>query len=375
MNISLPESGSEGFFVRVTLLLIVALGGVTVSAANTGSITPVLMSQQGAAPLLNPQHPERYVVQRGDTLWDISALFLRDPWYWPEIWYVNPQVENPHLIYPGDVLTLIYVDGKPQIRLERGGMVTQGSGTERLSPRIRRESLEQAIPTIPLEAISAFLNRGQVLEKGQAEKLPYIMSVRDGFLMAGAGDDVYVRGDVGVEDGYSVIRKGDPLIDPDNGDTVAFEGIFIGVGTIRRGGDPATLRLNTTTREATAGNVLLTETIDVPLRFFPRAPETKIDASLIAVVDGVSLIGQYQVVILNRGDRDGLEQGHVLTVWQAGEMVTDRVASGLLSKKVQLPDEPAGTLMVFRTYDRISYALIMEATSEIHVLDKARTPL
>ncbi len=375
MNISLPESGSEGFFVRVTLLLIAMLGGFTVSAGNTGSMVPVLVSQQGAAPLVNPQHPERYIVQRGDTLWDISAVFLRDPWYWPEIWYVNPQVENPHLIYPGDVLTLVYVDGKPQLRLERGGVVTQGSGTERLSPRIREESLEQAIPVIPLEVIRAFLNRGQILEQGQAEQLPYIMSVRDGFLMAGAGDDVYVRGDVSNDDGYSVIRKGDPLIDPDNGDIVAYEGIFVGVGTIRRGGDPATLRLTTTTQEATAGNVLLTETIDVPLQFFPRAPETGIDASIIAVVDGVSQIGQYQVVILNRGDRDGLEQGHVLTAWQSGKEVSDRFASGFFKKKVRLPDEPAGTLMVFRTYDRISYALIMEATSEIHVFDKARTPL
>ncbi len=374
MNISLPVFRSVGLCVRVTLLLFTALCGPTVSAGSAGGMAAVMMSQQGAAPQLNPQHPERYVVKRGDTLWDISAMFLRDPWYWPEIWYVNPQVENPHLIYPGDVLTLVYVDGRPQIRLERG--VTAGTGTERLSPRIREESLDAAIPTIPFETIRAFLNRGQVLEQGQKEKMPYIMAVRDGFLMAGAGDDVYVRGDLeGEGTGYSVIRVGEPLIDPEDGDIVAYEGIFVGIGTIRRSGDPATLRLIRTTREALAGNVLLTETIDVPLQFYPRAPDTRIDATIMAVVDGVSQIGQYHVVILNRGERDGLEVGHVLTVWQAGKETKDPYSSGIIKKKVRLPDERAGTLMIFRSYDRISYGLIMEASSEMHVLDKARTPL
>jgi len=374
MNISLPVTGSVGVPVRLTLLLMSVVCGFSVAPGHAASVDPVLISRQGEGPQLNPKHPDRYVVQPGDTLWDISAMFLRDPWYWPEIWYVNPQIHNPHLIYPGDVLTLVYVNGRPQIRLERG--VTQGRTTDRLSPRIREEPIRQSIPTIPSASIRAFLKHGQVLERGQSKNLPYIMSVRDGFLMAGAGDDVYVRGDLGAEGtGYSVIKVGDPLIDPDDGDVVAYEGIFVGAGTIRRAGDPATLRLHRTTREAVAGDRLMNDEFDVPLQFFPHAPDGQIDASIIAVVDGVSQIGQYHVVILNRGERDGLETGHVLTVWQAGTRVGDRFSSGLFKEKVRLPDERAGTLMIFKVYDRISYGLIMEAFSEVHVLDKARTPL
>lgn len=318
---------------------------------------------------LQPGHPDRYVVKRGDTLWDISGLFLRDPWFWPEIWYVNPQIANPHLIYPGDVLTLVYIDGQPRLQLERG---TAG----RLSPRIREQPIESAIPTIPYEVIAAFLANHTVVPREDIDTLPYILTSRGGHLIAGAGTELYVRGTEGeLGSRYNVIHVGDPLIDPDDNTVVGYEGILVGKGRIERGGDPATMLLTQTDREALNGDRLLREEAsEIPLTFFPRAPEQEVDGQIISVIDGLSLIGAYQVVVLNRGAQHGLEAGHVLTVHQAGKTVRDRYGPGAFGERVKLPDEPAGTVMVFQTHDRLSYALVMRAISEMHVLDHVRNP-
>ncbi len=371
MNRFLPAGRRSRAATLVTAFAAVLL--VAAPAPVTAGTGVAIAAQSGASgqPALNPKHPERYVVKPGDTLWDISAMFLRDPWYWPEIWYVNPQIANPHLIYPGDVLTLVYVDGKPQLRLERGT-----TGVEKLSPRIREQDLDEAITTIPLDVVGAFLRKGAVLEKDEIDQLPYVVAIRDGHLIGGSDNDLYVRGDgLKLDHGYSVVKIGEPLIDPDDGKVVGFEGIFVGEGTIRREGDPATLLLSNTHREALRGDRLLNLEFDIPLNFYPRAPKQPIEGSIIHVVDGISQISQYQVVVINRGARDGLEAGHVLQILRVGGTVQDRYGSNrVFGKKVRLPDEPAGTLMVFKTYDRISYALVMEATNEIHVLDKVRNP-
>ena len=352
------------------LLLIVFLSSPAIANAPRAGLAAGLAigltAQSGGGVVLNESHPDRYVVKRGDTLWDISAMFLRDPWYWPEIWQVNPQVENPHLIYPGDVLILVYIDGKPQIRLERG------SGDERLSPRIRSQDLSEAITTIPLEVIASFLSKGTVIERKEANKAPYIVSIKDGHLIAGAGHDVYVRGkEIGpVGHGYSVLHIGEPFIDPDNNIIVGYEGIFVGEGLIAREGDPATLHLVDTSREALEGDKLIEQDFDIPLQFFPRAPDQEVSGRIIHVVDGLSIIGQYHIVVINRGTKHSLEAGHILRIWQSGEKIHDRTAGG----KVQLPDETAGTMMVFKTYKDISYGLVMHATTDIRILDKVKNP-
>lgn len=321
--------------------------------------------------------PNQYVVKEGDTLWDIASTFLRDPWYWPEVWFINPQVENPHLIYPGDVLALVMIDGQQRITNVRGS-------TFRLSPEARITPLSQSVNSIPYEAVSSFLARGMVLEKGQAEELPYILATRGDHLIAAAGNDVYIRGIDPVARGtrFSVVHVGEELVDPDDGKTVGFSGQFIGEGVLSRGGDPATLALTDTNREALQGDRLVPETIDIPLNFFPKAPDFDVEGRIISVIDGVSLIGQYQVVVINRGARDGIGPGDVLSVFQTGQEVRDRYAGGFLSKtrisggeKVKLPDEEAGTVMIFKVYDRIGYGLVMEATSDIHVLDAVRDPV
>ncbi len=338
-------------------------------AAAPAAPAPSYQAPAKPAPRLNPAHPDRYVVVKGDTLWDISAMFLKDPWYWPEIWYANPQIANPHLIYPGDVISLVYIDGQPRLVLERGN-------TERLSPRIRAEGLDQAIQTIPLEIVKPFLSKPTVLDKDTIENAPYIMTSRQGHLVHGAGTEVYVRGgEFADQQLYSVMRVGEKLVDPDDGDVLGYQGIYVGEGTIVRTGDPATLFLNATQREATNGDILLPVVNDFPLYFTPRSPDKPIEGSIIAVFDGVSIIGQYQIVTLNRGSKDGLDQGHVLAVYQAGRTEVDRFSKGIMFKeKVQLPEEYAGLMMVFKTFDEISYGLIVRAESTISVLDMVRNP-
>jgi len=333
---------------------------------------------QQDAPALNPRHPETYVVQAGDTLWDIAALFLQDPWYWPEIWQINPQVQNPHLIFPGDVLSLAYLDdGSPVIQLTRGStpLPAEAGPTERLSPRIRSEAIERAIPTIPYETLRAFLSRPAVLDPAEMNQLPYVFAHPDG-LIGSAGRDVYVRGtDAPAGSILTLVHTGDALVDPDDDTVIGYQGLYVGQGRVRRAGDPSTVNLIETAREASIGDYLIAEESVTPINFFPSAPGQPVEGRIISVLDGVSVIGQYQVVVINRGARDGIEPGHVLRVFQTGELVTDPVRqSGFSAEKVRLPDEPAGTTMVFRTFDRMSYALVMEATREIRVLDAVRNP-
>jgi len=326
---------------------------------------PALTRIEGPVPLAEG-HPNEYVVKVGDTLWDIAGTFLKDPWFWPEIWYVNPDIQNPHLIYPGDVLGLVYIDGQPRITNVRGSAY-------RLSPQARVTPLTDSINTISYESVAAFLSSGVILEKDQIDALPYLLETRGEHLIAAAGNEIYVRGITDDMPGtrFNVVHIGDPLHDPDDNRLIGYQGLLVGDGALRRGGDPATVALTDTVREALKGDRLLPESVDVPLNFFPQAPSTSVDGRIISVVNGVTQIGQYQVIVVNRGSNDGLSVGDVLSVFQSGEVVKDRVKGGT----VRLPDEDAGTVMIFKVYDRISYGLVMEATQAIHVLDAVRNPV
>ena len=332
-------------------------------------ISTGIAAQSGDTLELNPEHPDRYVVVKGDTLWDISAMFLKEPWYWPEIWYVNPQVENPHLIYPGDVLTLVYVDGMPQLRLQRG------DGAARLSPAMRATDRDAAITAIPYSAIAPFLRGGMIMDKDELDALPYIVALRD-HLIAGSGHEVYVSDlddntPLGSE--YSVLRVKDKLKDPDTGEVLGYDVVFVGDAELRANGSPDTLFLTDTDREAMRGDKIRQADTSLPLTFYPKAPSKDVNATIISVMDGVALIGQYQMIILNRGADDGLDSGSVLAIWQRGLKVADPKALGF-GKKVQLPDTFAGNVMVVKAYDDVSYALVMEAVSEMRVGDRAVNP-
>lgn len=369
-------------FIRGTCLVAASAVGVTLLSSSIaqerGSRLELAaaVGQQPPSPVLNPSHPESYVVQRGDTLWDIASMFLRDPWYWPEIWQINPQVENPHLIFPGDILSLAYTgDGRPVVQLERGPQqFSGGGGTQRLSPSIRSQPLEEAISTIPYDTIAAFLSRPSVLDKRDLDELPYVVAHREG-LMSSSGRDVYARGidNAAVGAVFNVVERGAELIDPDTKDLLGYQGIFVGQGRVSRNGDPATLRMLETEREVVVGNYVVEEEDITPVNFLPRSPERNVEGRIISVLSGVSLIGQYAVVVINRGSDAGLEPGHVLRAFKTGETIRD-TQRGLIGQKVRLPDEAAGTMMVFRTSERLSYALVMEATTPLALLDTVRNP-
>jgi LysM repeat protein len=347
------------------------------AAIDAGPAAPAAEQPQQTGMVLAPNAPDSYVVKRGDTLWGIAKVFLRDPWYWPEIWQVNPQVKNPHLIYPGDTLHLVYIEGKPQLMLQRGDAA-------RVEPRIRSEPLESAVTAIPYETVAAFMSKPVVLTQEQIKSAPYVVATRDSHVVMADGDTLYVRGfssppQLGTH--YSVVRIGDPLRDPDDNRIVGYDGIFNGAGSITRVGDPATLIMTESARETEMGDKLFPGGVDVPLDFIPSPPRTKINGRIMAVSNGVTVIGQYQVVVINRGAQDGLAPGNVLAVYQNGGTVRDTANKGFLqpdtrlfATKVRLPDERTGTFMVFKTFDRMSYGLIMEAKDIIRVADLVENP-
>jgi LysM repeat protein len=356
------------------------------AAIDAGPSAPATGSEKamasGGSAALAPNAPDSYVVKRGDTLWGIAKVFLRDPWFWPEIWQVNKQIQNPHLIYPGDTLRLVYIDGRPQVTLQRGTM--ERGDSARVLPRVRSEPLESAVTAIPYATVAAFMSKPSVLANEQIKAAPYVFATRDSHVVISNGDTLYARGfqspaEIGTH--YNVVRVGDPLRDPDDDRIVGYDGIFTGSGHVTRSGDPATLIMTESSRETVPGDKLLAGGVDVPLDFIPSSPKVKINGRIMAVSDGVTVIGQYQVVVINRGARDGLSPGNVLGIFGLGGYVRDTVNQGYLggmsrlgAKNVRLPDERTGTFMVFKTFDQISYGLIMEAKDIIRVQDLVQNP-
>lgn len=321
---------------------------------------------------IEPAHPVRYTVRKGDTLWDIADRFLRDPWVWPEIWTVNPQITNPHLIYPGDVIRLVWVDGKPRLLVDRPGIE---SGVRRLEPEVRRLPLEEAIPAIPADAIRNFLNRPRVVTPEQMEAAPYILASRDDRVLMSAGDEVFARGINPADFGhYMVFRLGDPLVDPDTDETLGWEAIHAGEGRVTEHGDPARLLLTSNEREIREGDRLLPiDDFVPPGRYIPQVPDDTVDGSIIGLVDAITQVASKQIVVLNRGAEDGMQVGTVLGIDQGGSRVRDPYADQP-DEWVQLPSERIGTLMIFRTFDRVSYALIMTASRPVRLHDTVSNP-
>lgn len=325
-------------------------------------------SVAAAEEMLRDDHPQRYTVQRGDTLWDISERFLQSPWLWPEIWHINPDIANPHLIYPGDEIRLTYVDGDPRLTVERGPREV------RLSPEVREEQLEPAISTIPMEAIRPFLNRSRVMDEAALEQAPYIVAGQDERVMASRGDNVYVRrlpADERRDANYAVVRRGDPYVDPETDRVLGFEAAYLGDARITRTGDPGTAVVTRSNREILAGDRLVETTEDaIRTTFQPSAPDGDVEGLIIDVMDGVSQIGQYDVVVINRGQAHGVAEGDVLAIFQAGREVRDDIAG----ETVTLPDERAGELIVFQVFDELSFGLVMRATRAMQAMDLVRNP-
>jgi LysM repeat protein len=326
------------------------------------------------AQLLRPDAPMSYTVKRGDTLWDISSVFLRDPWFWPEIWQINPQVENPHLIYPGDVLSLaVGAGGDAHV------FISQYSGA-RLTPRLRSEQLDGPIDAIPFSAIAAFLSKPSVLTKEQALRAPHILAFRDGHMIAGNGHEIYVKDlNAPLNERFSVMNIGEEIYDPETNDVVGYQATFVATAVVNTPGDVSKAVLTEGAREATEGDRLISQSGEIPLTFQPHAPTGDVTGQIIGTTDRADHIGQYQVVVINRGSRHGVDPGVVLAIDQKGELIRDRFSKSPwekdpLGKEVRLPYERAGTMIVFKVFDRISYGLVIGARGPMRVADRVYNP-
>jgi hypothetical protein len=352
-----------------TLIALVCLLGSTFQAA---------LAQSDLSSYLRPDHPEEYLVQKGDTLWDISGRFLVQPWVWPELWRANPQIANPHLIYPGDLIRLIYIDGQPYLTVERGEdgrtyRLSRNTDTERLEPRIRAEPILSAIPAIRMEAIASFLVGNRIVEEEALENAPYVLGGGEGRMVIGAGDTFYVRGDTSAaESSLAVVRRGPAYVDPDTGELLGIEATELGTARIvANNGEVTSMQTLVSRIEIRRGALVLpTEERTFDSSFFPKAPNLEVDGRIISVHDGGTQIGQYDVVVVNRGSREGLEVGDVMTVMRRGAEVRDRIGGG----RVRLPSEAAGLMMVFRVFEKLSYGIILENTRALAVLDEVRNP-
>jgi len=334
-------------------------------------LIPLLFSASIWADSINisPNHPEQYTVVKGDTLWDISAKFLEDPWQWPLIWENTPDIINPDLIYPGDTVYFSIVNGRPRLSLSKN------NNDATLRPKIRESSISTAIKLIPTDAIAQFLTSPKVVDKNTLNNSPYVIDFAGEHLIVGAGDRVYVRSiDKRSNSSYIIYRAGETYVNPVTKEVLGYEAKYIADTRLERTGDPATLRITKSDSEIRKGDrLMVSEGNELALNYFPRPPSKKIHGNIISVLNGVSQIGQHNIVVLDKGSVDGLETGHTLDIYQQGRVVNDPYAKQK-NTGVKLPDELAGILMVFRSFESVSYALVLEATQPIHILDKVQTP-
>lgn len=367
---------------------------------------------------LRADHPESYTVKRGDTLWDISAKFLKSPWNWPEIWHANPQIENPHLIYPGDVLSLVYIDGKPYLVAAESG------------PRIRRESAEEAVRAIPLASIRQFLERARLMNKDEWQAAPYVIGLEENRRLGVNGQLAYVRQlDAPVGTRYAIARPSMVYRDVpkdyfwqknnrerraspwknENGKTIAggmnwlwydwlyeknttvlgYEAYEVGTAEVVSEGDPASIFVKYVDQEIKKGDILL-PIVDNPFdyEYVPHAPKSVPEGMRVLAFteDAMNAVGPAQVVVLSRGAEQGVENGHTYSIFTPGETVRDTVRYSRdgedlrtvfkpSKEKVTLPEEFIGHVMIFRTFDEISYGLIMDGVRPVHLGDNLRMPV
>ena len=337
---------------------------------------------------LAPDAPERYVVKSGDTLWSLAGKYLSDPWSWSELWHAGAGIDNPNRIYPGDVLTLVRDEnGQPRLIRQVAEAAPDGQIVH-LGPQVRVSPLESAIPTIPYDMIAAFMSKPALLPAEGVNTLPYVVGFDHNRLAGAIGSRVYVRGwQADHGDRWALVHVGEKIRDPDSGKILGYQAIYTGSARLEQTPEGrhgvATLTLTTSARETLPGDRLVSEEADARLDVTPHLPAHTVDARIASVIDGVTAIGQYHVILLNQGREAGLEPGHILTLWHEPGTLVDHGPGGptrddpwvsALRRSVPLPAEPAGELLVFRTYAHASYALILETNSELRVGDHARTP-
>jgi hypothetical protein len=344
--------------------------------AAPAQATPAPAPPKPAPVVIKPTAPTRYVVQKGDTLWDISQRFLYTPWSWPEIWYANPQIKNPHWIYPGDVLTLYYVNGKPRVSVT-GGPRVNGTPTVVLKPGVQYEKLPSTEHPIPIQAIRPFLIHPRVVPVEEMLKAPHIVGSSEDRILFGNGDQVYVRGlpDKPKSSVYSLYRPGAVLRSPKTGKVIAHQVTYLGDIRIIHNGSIATGVLENITEEVQPGDRLLPYAKkELDYTFMPQAPKVNVDGQVISLFNAISMVGQYQVIVLDVGNSEGVRKGDVVALEQHGRLISDDHAAPGESRTVRLPNSRSGVAMIFRTFDHISYALVMSSTRPIEIGDVVTNP-
>ena len=377
---------------------------------------------------LQPNAPNEYTVVKGDTLWGISGRFLKDPWKWPQIWEMNrDQIKDPHWIYPGNVIRLDTSGGSP--RLTIGGADGSSSGGTQaqaeanvvtVEPRVRVEPLQQAIPTIPGSVIGPFLSQPLVVESGALDAAPSILATQESRVIVGPGDTAYAdRIGMSAPVNWQIFRQGQTLVDPETGEVLGIEAKYLGDARVRRYGNPTTLEITKAKQEINRGDRLAPARETAFPTYMPRAPDKPISARIMSVEEGVSELGQFQIITINRGTRDGLEVGHVLASYHRGNLVTpqgqvrdelvenswfagswwarlggetkpvpvvpdppgsayggdtSKAGATLTGSSIRLPDERNGLVIVFRVFEKMSYGLVVKATKPIYVGDLLLTP-
>ncbi|MBQ0959223.1 LysM peptidoglycan-binding domain-containing protein [Ideonella sp. 4Y11] len=367
------------------LLCALGLCGTLVSGPASAVNYPVTDGQRSTAqkvaqagvPLseLAPNAPDSHTVKRGDTLWGISKIFLKSPWRWPELWGMNlEQIRNPHLIYPGQVLWLDKSSGRAVLRV---GRPVESAGDGKLSPRVRPEALQDsAIGSVPMSVIGPFLTESVVLEANNLIEAPRIVATQEGRVLLSRGETAYVRGDVSQARTWQLYREPKPLTDPLTGEVLGFEARHVGVveqvraGEVRASADgkttelvPATFTVASLREEATVGDRLAPQPPRDFEAYAPHAPAGTFAARIVSVHgDGLNA-GQNQIVSINRGAKDGMERGHVLALWRAGQTAVDTTTED--RAVMRLPDTRVGELFVFRVFDRVSYALVLQSNTAV----------
>jgi hypothetical protein len=336
---------------------------------------------------VRPDQPERYVVQKGDTLWDIATKFLQTPWHWPRIWKINEQIKNPHLIYPGDVIVMRWVDGKPELALLRAdsGQPTvpgvpvepaplpSDGRTVKLSPRIHVSELEAAIPTIPPDAIAPFLSRPMIVGKRELDDAGYVTVGLDDRIALADNSEFYARGlkRNAEQEYYYIVRQGKALRHPDTNELLAYEAQYLGEAQLLEPGDPAKLIVTKVAQEILPTDRLMVAPKIAGLpHYYPHAPKNKVRGYIINTPNAISEIGSFTVVTLSLGEREGIEEGHVLRIMRNAGTHRDPVRR----RDYKLPDEQSGLLMVFRTFEKVSYGLIMNSIRPVNLNDAVVTP-
>jgi len=382
-------------------LLALPAGAQNLTVTADQKATAAQVAQTGV-PLseLAANAPDHYTIKRGDTLWAISGIFLKSAWRWPELWGMNlNEIKNPHLIYPGQNLSLEKKNGRATLRTLPSASDAAPLDTVRLSPRTRYESLAaDALPTLKSHLIEPFLAEPVIVDENGLNSAPRIVATREGRVLLTRGDRAYARGQgdtVLVDEptkkqkAYRVFRNATPLKDPITGEVLGYEAQYVGKAWLARGESsqastdkdgkphtdivPATIDIVAAKEEMRVGDRLLPEPPQQFLSYVPHAPASQVDARIVSVYgSAVANAAQNQVVVINRGSRDGMESGHVLALMTAGARLVDKTDAA--RTELKLPDERNGLVMVFRTFDRLSYALVLEITDGAKVGDRLVNP-